>query len=127
MVTLSGKNIQYDPKQTQAELLDLVRLRGPKFVRCELDAVSHDDGHIVVRLSPYHCQYNLIELVWALVKREVASENTAFRLSNVGNFNEQCRQKYYKKCLAKLYLSTLKILRTKISVANRHVVSPWIQ
>jgi uncharacterized ubiquitin-like protein YukD len=65
-------------------------------VQCELDVISHDHGHIVVRLLLYHCQYNFIELVWAQVKLEMADENTAFRLSNVATLMNSAIKKYYK-------------------------------
>lgn len=34
-----------------------------------------EHGHTVVRLPPYHCDLNPIELIWALAKRKVASQN----------------------------------------------------
>jgi len=40
-------------------------------------------GHEVVRLPPYHCQYNPIELIWAQVKGEVAMKNTTFKIDDV--------------------------------------------
>ncbi|CAB3249991.1 unnamed protein product [Arctia plantaginis] len=42
----------------------------------ELDQLALESGHEVIRLPPYHCQYNPIELVWAQAKNEVASKNT---------------------------------------------------
>ncbi|XP_040071785.1 uncharacterized protein LOC120844203 [Ixodes scapularis] len=33
----------------------------------------------VLRLPPYHCELNPIELIWARVKREVASKNITFK------------------------------------------------
>lgn len=86
MSWLAGKNIRYDPNQTRAELLGLVRLTKPKCVRYDLDAIAHTRGHTVVRLPPLHCQYNPIELVWTQVKREVADKNATFRLSDVEIF-----------------------------------------
>jgi hypothetical protein len=76
-VVRSGKNIPYDPKQTAAELLDLVLSTKPKFLWYELDAVCRDHGHVAVRLSPYHCQCDLVELIRAQVKLEVAHENAS--------------------------------------------------
>ena len=40
-----------------------------------IDTIAAQAGHKVVRLSPYHCQYNPIELVWAQVKSYVAKNN----------------------------------------------------
>lgn len=39
-------------------------------------------GHEVVRLPPYHCQYNPIELIWAQVKGKVAKNNTTFKFDD---------------------------------------------
>lgn len=43
-------------------------------------------GHEVVRFSSYHCQYILIELIWAQVKGEVATNNTTFKIADVEKF-----------------------------------------
>lgn len=40
-------------------------------------------GHEVVRLPPYHCEYNPIELIWAQVKGQVAAKNFTFKMKNV--------------------------------------------
>jgi len=40
-------------------------------------------GHEVVRLPPYHCQYNPIELIWAQVKGDVAKKNVSFKIADV--------------------------------------------
>lgn len=40
-------------------------------------------GHEVVRLPPYHCQYNPIELIWAHVKSKVAEKNNTFKMADI--------------------------------------------
>lgn len=40
-------------------------------------------GHEVIRLPPYHCQYNPIELIWAQIKREVEENNCTFKIRDV--------------------------------------------
>jgi len=40
-------------------------------------------GHEVIRLPPYHCQYNPIELIWVEVKAEVAKNNITFKMTDV--------------------------------------------
>ena len=40
-------------------------------------------GHEVVRLPPYHCELNPIELAWSQVKRFIKENNTLFTLSAV--------------------------------------------
>ena len=48
-----------------------------------MDQLANEMGHTVVRLPPYRCQYNPIELIWAQVKRYVANKNTTFRLADI--------------------------------------------
>jgi len=40
-------------------------------------------GYEVIRLQPYNCQYNSIELIWMQVKGENVTKNTAFKLADV--------------------------------------------
>lgn len=37
----------------------------------------------VLRLPPYHCELNPIEMVWSQVKRYVASKNSSFKSEDV--------------------------------------------
>lgn len=37
----------------------------------------------VLRLPPYHCELNPIELIWAQVKGYVAARHTTFKLQEV--------------------------------------------
>ncbi|PSN44899.1 hypothetical protein C0J52_06180 [Blattella germanica] len=49
----------------------------------ELDLIAQEKGHRVVRLPPYHCQYNPIELIWAQVKGYVAERNNTFKMADI--------------------------------------------
>ena len=62
------------------ELLTLIRLSKPKFVRDELAKTA---GNEVVRLPPYHCELNPIELCWSQVKGHIKENNSKFTLSFV--------------------------------------------
>ena len=48
----------------------------------EIDTIASEHGHRVIRLPPYHCQYNPIELIWSQVKQYVAKKNN-FRMSDL--------------------------------------------
>ena len=48
-----------------------------------VDELALKRGITVLRLPPYHCELNPIELVWAQVKGEVAQQNTSFKLRDV--------------------------------------------
>ncbi|XP_066950811.1 uncharacterized protein [Macrobrachium rosenbergii] len=47
-----------------------------------IDRMARDNGHQVVRLPPYHCEYNPIELIWAQVKTYVAKRNN-FKMADL--------------------------------------------
>jgi transposase len=79
---LKKKNITVDPTETRAELLQRVQLLKTRKIY-ELDKITNERGHQVIRLPPYHCQYNPIELIWAQVKREVADRNKTCKLADV--------------------------------------------
>ena len=42
-----------------------------------------EHGHRVLRLPPYHCDLNPIELIWGDLKGRVARENYSFKLKDV--------------------------------------------
>lgn len=79
---LSKRNVPFFNHEFKAELLERVA-PFKKEKKYELDELALQFGHQVVRLPPYHCQYNPIELVWAQVKREVAEKNKTFKLCDV--------------------------------------------
>jgi len=55
----------------------------PREKNYELHQIALQMGHSVVRLPPYYCQYNPIELIWAQVKNKVAELNTIFKIVDV--------------------------------------------
>ena len=61
----------------KVELLKLVKENKPQKSRYILDEMALKYGHQVIRLPPYHCHYNAIELIWAQIKSYVAKENTS--------------------------------------------------
>lgn len=69
-----NQNINFSTLETLAELRERVKLLTQTFKKYELDEIASSMGHEVIRLPPYHCQYNPIELIWAQVKREVAKK-----------------------------------------------------
>jgi transposase len=54
--------------------------RGKKY---KLDELTFQMDHKVVRLPPYYCQYNPIELIWTQVKGRVAEKNSTFKIADV--------------------------------------------
>lgn len=63
-----------EPPPTKVVLLQMVKeLNLPK--KYIIDEMARAAGHIVLRLPPYHCCLNAIEMVWSQVKRQVRRHN----------------------------------------------------
>jgi hypothetical protein len=48
--------------------------------------IANDMGHFVIRLPPYHCQYNPLQVIRAEVKGEVAHVINTFRPFDADRF-----------------------------------------
>ncbi|CAH4033034.1 unnamed protein product [Pieris brassicae] len=67
---------EVDESLLKVELLKILkRKKQPK--RYVIDEMAAEHGHTVVRIPPYHCQYNAVELIWVQVKGHAARNNTS--------------------------------------------------
>lgn len=48
-----------------------------------IDELVKKSGRLILRLPPYHCNLNPIELVWAQVKQHVAVNNRTYSIEEV--------------------------------------------
>lgn len=64
---LSKKNINHENLYLKSELLSKCREQSFK-KKYVVDELALKYGHQVLRLPPYHCHYNAIELVWGISK-----------------------------------------------------------
>lgn len=80
---LRNKNIPFEEDMIKLELLSLVRMHKNKYNLYVIDEMAKDKNMVVLRLPPYHCELNPIELIWAQVKNEVAAKNTTYKLADV--------------------------------------------
>ena len=65
---LTNHNVVWEQNFTKKQLWDLIlpfRQTNYKYV---IDELLKTHGHDVLRLPPYHCQYNPIELAWGVTK-----------------------------------------------------------
>jgi transposase len=80
---LKSKQIVFDKTFVKAELLQLVKIYKPIYNKHVVDLLAEEKNMMVLRLPPYHCELNPIELVWAFIKNDVAANNTTFKFSDV--------------------------------------------
>jgi transposase len=71
---LDSRGINYNNYFTKAELLCLVNKNKPEPLYVA-DEILKQYGHEILRLPPYHCDLNPIELIWSSAKRMVAKKN----------------------------------------------------
>lgn len=65
------------------ELLQSVALIKNDCNKYVIDERAKEHNKIVLRLPPYHCKLNPIEMVWSMVKRYVKSHNNTFKINDV--------------------------------------------
>lgn len=80
---LPAKGFAWSSDMVKTELMKLVDNVNTGGDRYHVDCIAEAAGHVIVRLLPYHCQLNPIELVWSDVKGFVAIANKTFRLRDV--------------------------------------------
>ena len=70
MFVLAGADI--NQSQNKADLLAIAKaMNVEKLYR--VDKLAKAAGHEIIRLPPYHCKFNPIELLWAYMKVIVIS------------------------------------------------------
>lgn len=65
---LTENNIPFDKNLFKSELLVIAK-RNTKPKRYVIDELLRHHGHEVLRLPPYHCEFNAIEMIWAHSKQ----------------------------------------------------------
>ena len=79
---LVAHGIVYPEKALTRELYQLIKLSNIDH-KYTVDEMAKATGHEVVRLPPYHCKLNPIELAWSRVKRYIKDNNKLFTLVHV--------------------------------------------
>lgn len=83
---LLSKGITVEDNLLEVQLLELVKQYSNSHpVQYIVDEIVKESGRTILRLPPYHCNLNPIELAWAQVKHHVAANNTTFKLDDVRN------------------------------------------
>lgn len=83
---------------TKATLLMYIPKKPKEYVTDEMCRAA---GIEMVRLPPYHCEFNPIELVWARAKGAVASRNVEYKLDHAMKYMREecckCDAAYWRK------------------------------
>jgi len=71
------------------QLLERVHILKPQYNEYVIDELAKSTNKTVLRLPPYHCELNPIELAWASVKNYVGMKNRTFKLNEVKKLLEE--------------------------------------
>jgi len=68
---------------TKGALLSKVKTMQLQYDKYVIDEYAKDNNKTILRLPPYHCELNPIELAWSSVKSYVRTHNNTFKLKDV--------------------------------------------
>lgn len=97
-----SKGLAYLPSMVKGQLFEIIKeYKEPRIY--EADEILEKQGHKVLRLPPYHCDLNPIELIWSLLKRRIAEKNVGQEAGNIVNITEEAfstitREEWKKEC-----------------------------
>ena len=80
---LSENNISFSPDALRSELWILRKRHRVEKTSKIVEEIAKKYGHEVLRLPPYHCELNAIELILGDEKRYVARENNSMTIEGV--------------------------------------------
>lgn len=84
---LREKQIFFNENDIKAQLL--TKFNKESYNRKVVDEMAEKKNIIVLRLPPYHCELNPIELIWAQVKSHVGRNNKTFKMAEIKELTKQ--------------------------------------
>ncbi|XP_050065049.1 uncharacterized protein LOC126553979 [Aphis gossypii] len=67
----------------KSQLLEVAQKYKSSHEKYVIDEEAKEHDKVVLRLPPYHCELNPIELAWSWIKNYVRMNNTTFKLNDV--------------------------------------------
>ena len=97
---LQKKGVAVDPLALKPTVYEMVKQHKPSkdYV---VDRLFQEWGHRVLRLPPYHCDLNPIEMIWGITKNNVADNNKTFKLSDAKTLTDTALESIKKETFQK--------------------------
>lgn len=77
---LEANNLYYEEHYTKNQLLEVMNTK--EYLKdYYVDSRAKEAGHTILRLPPYHCIFNPIELIWAQLKNTIRRTNQTPKFS----------------------------------------------
>ena len=90
---LKKRKIPYAKDALRPTLWKLAKEKRENYPAYRLEKIAYKYGHEIVRLPPYHCQLNPIELIWGIEKNYVASENKEHNFQKLKTYSGRKEKK----------------------------------
>ena len=71
---LRKKQYPFSSTLKKKDLYVLVKIHKPRFPKYKTDELARSYGHEILRLPPYHCEFNPTELIWARSTKRIRSK-----------------------------------------------------
>ena len=85
---LEKHNIPFNKDLLKPELYRIILQNKPEKKRI-VDEMILSHGHLILRLPPYHCDLNPIELLWGIIKNDIGQRNSSFKLTEMRKLADQ--------------------------------------
>ncbi|XP_072401061.1 uncharacterized protein [Diabrotica undecimpunctata] len=86
---LHSKDIHFDDDMLKVKRLQLVVPLKIDFNKRVVDEMTREQNKTVLRLPPYYCELNPIELIWPDAKNFVAADNKTSKFADVKNLFDE--------------------------------------
>lgn len=80
---LGSKGFVADTPMVKFQLMEKVNEMKPLHDKYVIDEEALKTNRTILRLPPYHCELNPIELAWSVVKNHVKQNNTTYNIKDV--------------------------------------------
>lgn len=127
---LAEKGIATDFTMLKKELLKIAKEERKKYDKYLVDEMAKQHNRTLLRLPPYHCELNPIELIWSQVKGYVASHNTTFKLADLKPLTDEAlkrvTEKEWKACIAHSMKEEEKLWKLDDIMENMEEPAPFV-
>jgi len=105
---LESIGVEVTPTMIKFYLLKIVQKIKHKYDLYVVDGEAKKQNKIVLRLPPYHCKLNPIELAWSVVKGHMKTNNTTFKINDVWQLLNNVIERVIPKIWANFVSHTIK-------------------
>ena len=112
---LTENKIPFKPDALRSELWTLFKKYRTDKTSKVIANIAKKYGHEVIRLPPYHCDLNAIELIWADEKNYVALENREMTLKSVEALFRERRSQLLLKSARNVYKCIEHVKKVELS------------